>query len=319
MDFITGLVRYAVPCFLMISGKYLLGKDENSDADKFYKKEYKKLFPPVLVYSLIGLLVAMGKAAISLNNLLLPIKALLLGRPYYHLWYMYTLAGIYLLVPGIIGLKKSLAKKKYTILGVLWFCTSCISTLFCEFTLAWGVHTVACFSSYLVMGDIIGNEKKIYNKRTTCLLILISIACFVLTGYWELCQNYILDGSLLNYINASNNFSPTVALGSIALFASVKGWNTRWSVHCLTKYSLHIYLVHVFFLEIFEKLYGTIFPNVPDPIVWVVLCTAAVFCISYVWSRCTTPWFEKVYQKIAMAGRKLLARAGRNNRRMGNV
>lgn len=300
-DFITGLARYAVPCFLMISGKFLLVKEENSDAGWFYNKEYRKLFPPMLVYSIIGVLFTTGKAVMNGGSLFSPFKNWLFGRPYYHLWYLYTLAGVYILVPGIIRIKQSLSKKAYIILGILWFCASCVSAPFCSFRLAWGVHTVACFSSWFVIGDIIGNRKKKISKFSTVLLLLVSIVCSVLTGLWEVCQNYVQPDSVVNYINASNNFSPTVALGSIALFSSVKGWNAKCNVYCLTKHSLSIYLAHAFFLEFFDWIYRICFASGSNPLLWVVCCTAATFYVSYLWSKCTAFLTEVVYTKIDVA------------------
>lgn len=265
----------------------------------------------MLVYSIIGVLFTVGKTVINGSSLLSPFKYWLLGRPYYHLWYLYTLVGIYVLVPGIIGIKQSLSKRVYTIMGVLWFCASCVSALFCFFRLAWGIHTVACFSGWFVIGDIIGNRKKKISKLSMSLLLLVSIVCFILTGLWEVYQNYVQSDSIVNYINASNNFSPKVALGSIALFYSVKGWNTKCNVCCLTKHSLHIYLVHAFLLEFFDRIYKICFASKLNPLVWVVCCTAVTFYVSYLWSKCTASWFEIIYMKIDTAFGKVFKQGKR--------
>ena len=58
----------------MISGKFLLEKEENFDAGWFYNKEYRKLFPSMLVYSIIGALFTMGKAVINESSLFSPFK-----------------------------------------------------------------------------------------------------------------------------------------------------------------------------------------------------------------------------------------------------
>lgn len=133
LDFITGLVRYSVPCFLMISGKYLVGNKENINACEFYKKSYIKLIPPLIIYSSLGLAFSMAKTIVNDGSIVNPFMDLIIGRPYYHLWYLFTIAGIYLLIPGIISIKLSLNEKAYVALGLLWFLASCISASYCQF------------------------------------------------------------------------------------------------------------------------------------------------------------------------------------------
>jgi surface polysaccharide O-acyltransferase-like enzyme len=297
-DFITGLVRFSVPCFLMISGKYLLGNQENSNASKFYKMAYMKLIPPLLVYSLFGLAFSLARAEIGGGSIVNPFVNLMIGRPYYHLWYLFTIAGIYLLIPGIVSIKYSLNRKTYLILGMIGFIASCVSASFCQFKLAWGVHTVACFSSYFILGDILGNLSISTNKKRCAALVCLSVLCLILTGCWETYQNYSQKGSIMNYINASNNFSPTVALGSAALFSSVKYWKVKFDVHRVTKYSMHIYGLHVFVLEVIMKAYEQLASVEVNSVLWVACGTAIVFCASYILSKPMKFCFDKVCKTI---------------------
>ena len=80
-------------------------------------------------------------------------------------------------------------------------------------------------------------------------------------------------------------------------FYSVNGWNVKCNVYCLTKHSLHIYLVHVFLLEFFDRIYK------------------ATFCTSYLWSKYTASWFKIIYMKINMTVEKVFKQEKRNNKK----
>lgn len=212
------------------------------------------------------------------GDYLSPLLGFFKGRLFYHLWYVYTLIGIYFVVPMIVYLRRSVSKKIYILLGTGWFLVSCISVVFCDFDLAWGVHTVACFSSYLVLGDIIGNSDR---KINSALCFLISGAFLVLTGVWEVLQNSLEADHILNYINASNNFSPTVVIASVALFEGISNLNIKLDISGLASETFSIYLIHAFVLEVMVKCYNAVIRNVPNPFVWFPICSVAVFVVSF--------------------------------------
>ena len=191
IDFITGLVRFSVPCFLMISGKFLLCKKSNREYIPFLRKHIGKIILPVVLVSLFGVLFSeLNRCLLGDTDFLSPLISALKGRPYYHLWYVYTLIGIYFIVPVIISFKSIVSKRVYTLFGAIWFLASCVSALYCDFDLAWGVHTVACFGSYLVIGDLLGNGDKKFNSM---LCFLIAAVFLILTGAWEVLQNSCCD------------------------------------------------------------------------------------------------------------------------------
>ncbi|MDO4557119.1 MAG: acyltransferase family protein, partial [Lachnospiraceae bacterium] len=168
LDFVSGLVRYAVPCFLMISGRFLLANKRNCDYGYFFNKVFAKSLIPVFVISIVGVCYSeLNCLLLHASSYITPIVNWALGRPFYHLWYVYTLLGIYLLIPSIVNFKNSMTRKQYNIIGLLWFVASIVSCLFCDFQLAWGVHTVACFASWMVLGNII-SDSDINIRPITC-------------------------------------------------------------------------------------------------------------------------------------------------------
>ncbi|MDO6386361.1 acyltransferase [Uliginosibacterium sp. 31-12] len=86
-----------VPVFVMLSGALLLGRRE--PASHFWRKRAARLVWPLVGWSLIYLgLQAWQAAHWSLPGLL---ALLVRGTPYYHLWYLWMLPGLYLATPAL--------------------------------------------------------------------------------------------------------------------------------------------------------------------------------------------------------------------------
>jgi len=91
------LARISVPLLFMVSGSLLLKKKEPSK--EFFLKRASKLLIPFMVWSLIYLIwycKVDAKGTCSNETVL---RLLLLDGTYYHLWFLYTLTGLYLVTP----------------------------------------------------------------------------------------------------------------------------------------------------------------------------------------------------------------------------
>lgn len=114
------VVRFAVPCFFMLSGAFLLSDVRNADYAYFYRKSFRNIGMTGIafcsLYSLyhgIQLLISVfvlhhHTAAFFPQGLLSLLLNLLQGQPHGHLWYLFTLLGTYLAVPFVIRLDVNL-------------------------------------------------------------------------------------------------------------------------------------------------------------------------------------------------------------------
>lgn len=99
------MARFAVPCFMMMSGTLLLSNERNRDYSSFYKKQFHRIRIPTIVFIILYLLYGLATAAAAvlvkrkddISRLLQPFQVALTGNN--HLWYLYAMAGVYLLVP----------------------------------------------------------------------------------------------------------------------------------------------------------------------------------------------------------------------------
>lgn len=112
-----------VPLFFMVSGALLLPCSENASAFGYLKKRIAKiLFPTVcftLLYIFIGENVKGGGKNLLPTLLSIPLSA----QGHGVLWFMYTLTGLYLLVPVISPWLRRVSKRELEFYLILWLIT----------------------------------------------------------------------------------------------------------------------------------------------------------------------------------------------------
>lgn len=94
--------RAGVPLFLMLTGALFLHRRGES-ASNFYRRRWRRLALPLLLWSLFYLLWSALKAQVKQQTYQLAdaANALVSGTPYFHLWFIFMLAGVYLMLPAI--------------------------------------------------------------------------------------------------------------------------------------------------------------------------------------------------------------------------
>ena len=120
------LPRFTVPCFVMLSGAFLLSDDRNSDYRFFYKKSIKNIGIPTIVFTCLYFLYSELLACYQIltmggdiYTIIEPFISVIKGMPLYHMWYLYTLIGIYFLVPVILNIKKNIGENTFFKLSVI--------------------------------------------------------------------------------------------------------------------------------------------------------------------------------------------------------
>ncbi len=94
------LVRCCVPLFVMISGALLLEPHKNESLGDFYKKRFSRILIPVLFWSMLYIVWGYFRENIQEPfTFSYVVERLASGKPYYHLWFMYMLMGLYAFTP----------------------------------------------------------------------------------------------------------------------------------------------------------------------------------------------------------------------------
>lgn len=277
------VVRIGLPIFFMISGALLLSGKEES-LSNFYLRRFSKIAIPLLVYSLIYLFVFNFKWTIlHPMNFISAVKYILAGPVYYHLWFVYSLLGLYTIAPFIKVMVKNMSDKMLFHFGVIILFLFGLKTYLPVFGFGIGINNWV-FESwifYFILGYILSriDIKNITKFIHVSALISLGFSILVLRYYPPLHAN-IFD------------LSPTMILITSSVFLLFENNKNKFNnsskffsfILTTSKYSYSIYLIHALTLSYFvhEKIgISGIWIN---PIVGVVSTVLLTFFISYILS-----------------------------------
>lgn len=136
-NLLDSAARAGVPLFLMLTGALLLNRPAEPAA-QFYRRRFHKLGMPLLLWSAFYLVWSALKAKVKQQPYQLDqaVDALLSGTPYFHLWFIFMLAGVYLVLPWLRLIWQPLCWRKRLLL------TSC------ALLLQQSLHLTAVSSGY---------------------------------------------------------------------------------------------------------------------------------------------------------------------------
>ena len=298
-----GIVRFCVPVFIMISGGFFLDNSKELTLKKLFGKNISRIatafFFWSFCYSLVIYFISPAKDNYTFGVWL---KDFLCGR--YHLWYMFTIFGLYLAAPI---LRKITADKKMTeYFIILSFIFTCVAKLLKaikpiapavnEITADIGMYTVSGYAGYFVLGYYLKNtELSVKVRRIIYALGAVGLLTTVIgTAIWSNAK-----GSAVSTLY--NNFMPNVWAESVAVFVlfqygvSKINWNERQLkvISKISALSFGMYLFHDFVNIAFKEWgFTTLLYN---PILSVLCNTLIVFIVSYavVWLISKIPKINK--------------------------
>lgn len=280
---ITSIARSSVPLFVMISG-YLLLPMRNSTS-QFFKKRFTRVVYPFVAWCVLYALyymVTRGDTFLqALRNILhIPIN---FGVEIGHLWYVYMLIGLYLIIPVISSWAAEASKKEMRAYLVLWGITTLLPYIHLLFPQVWGecfwnptpaFYYFSGFVGYLLLG--------FYIKRFGALPLPHAAACF-LTGYALTSAIFCLrieTAPSIPQLELSWGFcTANVALmtcGLFSLFMHIPGklqGETAGLIQDISVKSYGIYLAHIILLNLFHELLHPMFGSTLTAVPVIALCT----------------------------------------------
>lgn len=179
--------RAAVPLFVMLTGALLLNQPLQA-LRHFYQKRWQRMGLALCGFSLFYLCWSQLKALVkgqqlSSDDLWLQLVS---GTPYFHLWYLYMLVGLYLVLPFLQRLWQPLPRQQQGQLVVASLVLQQLSfaMLFVEqhpLDFVWPVWFIA-YLPYLLLGGWLGllTEQKLTNK--SWLFFAIALCSLLIAG-----------------------------------------------------------------------------------------------------------------------------------------
>ncbi len=287
-DFYQAISYWAVPVFVMISGALLLNPQRSyQNSREFYNKRVKRLLPPIIFWSIFYIFWSFLKAKVTQQeyNFTTIITQLLKGEPYYHMWYVYMVLGLYIITPYLRKIIQASSKKELLFLSIFIMLLSMISVYNNHLKLEASIFLLKFpyYIGYFILGYLIFSFKSNIPLRYFIALFALSVLINIL---WA----YILPNPYMLY----NNFSPTMILTAISLMFIIKSIHSCIPIskelrEKLASFSLGAYLIHPLILSIIKKFnyFGIDFEKYAFFAIpfLVVLITLLSLLIAYIFSK----------------------------------
>lgn len=275
------LTTFAVPCFLMTSGAMLLSNPQNKNFIFFYKKSFLHIALPTLLVSALYVCYNIVKLYhhISLGMEVSDTPAKYFGEwfrgePFYHLWYMYMLVGIYLLVPILIRVKELLDFEIWKKIAEFSIVASVVSWCTSSFKVHWGLEG-CLYLAYFLIGDVLRTFYSNHREKKTVGKIGIGFSILV---FYCIAREYLIRNNMRQYLFAfMGNFHPLVIAAAIFIFAGFCNLKTKRKWHKIAEKSFYMYLLHAGVIDVMY----IILPERWNPICFIPVMLAATFIISY--------------------------------------
>lgn len=264
----NGLSRAGVPLFVLLSGSLLLDENKNFDTKTFYKKSLLFMvlltigwlfFYGLFYFAILPALKGEAIAANAFTNYILTFE----GSDYPHLWYMFMVIGMYLIIP-VLRLFVKRENKNY-VKGIIIACILvqvCTSSLdvftrncavsVSDFVGKFHMESVTGYIVYLFIGWYLANYRFTRKERIT----LYSLSLIAVIGSILAVQFCISDISNIRVYVYGALSLPTLFYGC-AVFVLIQtlcdGRATSRIAAICSDYSFGIYMIHIVYLELLTQ------------------------------------------------------------------
>ena len=285
LHFYESLVHWAVPIFVMISGALFLGKPVS--VQKIYTKYIRHIVTAFLFWSAIYAVFDFAQS----RDLWLAVQNFFTGQ--LHMWYMYMIIGLYMMIPFLQPIAANKKLTEYFIVLALVFgfgayqlvnfltrldsvllpVVQTINSYFC-------IWLVGGYSLYFLLGYYLSHYKLSRGGRHT--LEIIGIIGMIATTALSFMMSY-------KFKEANNAFFDNITLNLVASSVGIFVWIKHRTPHLpaflrraatgLSPFCFGIYLIHPFFimlLEHFEISALTFEPVLSVPILAIVIFTLSL-------------------------------------------
>lgn len=275
VSLIDGAFRQSVPLFVMASSFLLVPL--TTDTTTFFKRRFSRVFVPFLVWSLLYAVVPVLTGSMS-GDIWERVTAILYtaNMDSGHLWFIYMLIGIYLVMPVISPWINQVSKRGEEVFLAIWFLSTFTGYLRPLTTYVWGevfwnnFHALYYFSGYIgyvVLAHYIRKYVDWSLKKTLAVAVPLILVGYAFTA--GLFYTHSLESTDYAYVEQSWYFCTfNVAMMTAGTFLLLRhvSYSARWlytPVTTVSKLSYGIYLIHIFILGFMQQWLAPHFSTLP--------------------------------------------------------
>lgn len=279
------LSKFSVPVFFMISGRFMLDPDRNCSVRKMLQKTFH-IGIVFVFWSAVYTLLNIGRVLYeggSLRENKWVFVEFFAGE--YHMWFLFTIAGLYLLTPLLRYIAASREMSGYYLALFLAFGSvlpflekmPVIGGILEEINDKALMDMAVGYSGYFLMGHWLRAEK--LSARASKWLYLGGIlgAVFTVTATWAASRVSGSANEELAYYLMPNVVLTSAAIYHFVISRSGQLKQCKWILK-LAGLSLGCYLIHPLFLWIFEWI--GLMPTLLPPVIMVPILTGIMLVLS---------------------------------------
>ncbi len=295
-NFYDSLGRWAVPVFVMLSGMFLLNPEKEMDARTIYRKYIPRILIAIVFWGLfyrctdIVHSIYFRQATISMRAAFVEFMEIPFGTAWFHLWYLYMLLGLYVLIPFYRVFTKNADQKEiqymlalFSICGiVLPFIKDLLLLVHPRLNLNLVIPETINYSGYFLAGYFL--SKMSFSPKTKGFLYTAAILSFVVT---------VVGTSFLSSRQGNGNqflygyLTPVTMFEAVAVFVfvnSFKNWRPSEKscmiISNVSNCTFGIYLLHPFIIRCFNLIGFTSLSF--NPVIAIPLLSIAAFLVSMI-------------------------------------
>ena len=297
-----GVGRTAVPLFMIVSAFLLVPMKKDMTMGQFYKKRFMRILPPFIVFMLLYTFLPLAWGGMTWEQSMADLKMLPFNFPSMagHLWFMYPLISLYLIIPVVSPwLEKATAKEELTFLGLFAFST--LTPWIHRFISPevfgecfWNNFSALWYCSgylgYLVLAQYIrvhldwSRDRKL-KVGSICFVVG---AAFTAWSFWfKGVPGQLIETPMLEW--AWEFCTPNVLLatfGLFLLFTCIRQTEAPAVVTEVSKLSFGMYLMHMFYLAPIASFFVN--GNQAEPLIPVYLAIPVIAILTFICCAVTT-------------------------------
>lgn len=278
-------MMWAVPCFIMVTGALLLQKGKKITYRKLFSKYILRAFAALVLFSILFRLfdIYMDSEELSISSMFQGVFEIFTGTGWSHLWYLYLLIGLYLLLPFYkkVVLLSSKNELRY-LLGVYIIFLSLLPIFqIANIYPGFYIHVSTIYPFYLFLGYVLYTEILKPGRILSIAMIFAGTICIVVLTYIRWNSDLVQMEQFWGY---SSIFVILQASGIFSLFQSMKEikYNIlKTTLQKLDQCSFGIYLIHMMFVRIVIR-YMQYNPFSEGGVIAVCAVIAGVLAVSWI-------------------------------------
>ncbi|MCR4749983.1 MAG: acyltransferase [Lachnospiraceae bacterium] len=303
------MAQAGVAVFIALSGAFTLKAHSTTDYAPFYKKAKSRIVMPTIVFSIFYIFFEgfinyisgayadkVGDNVSLIMSFVFKLPMAVMGYPATHMWYMFMLMVMYLLLPFVAIAKEKMGEKNFLIASWVMWILGTIDAVSSPPKVSYSLGYCADILGIIMLGYQFHEWGLKRKGKTSQAIGMIAGGSAVILVEYLLIYLPLRNTSVAQTISLQRPHNPLLALGALILVAGFTMLDIKVNLGYLGALTLWVYIVHPAVMEIVfiieGRLSGVPFTEIgiTAPVLVGTVNTIIVFILSFVMAHLIEKW-----------------------------